>query len=297
MNDTLRHIVLCTMLTSCSHLVAISMVYSFRIAQITKPIPDAQQRNKIATILLFDQNRIKYDQIRQNYVGSLASFIYDFDTNYLRIDGALGHIHEKEHGTTTVSDTETDDILFTLGHNVAVTKNSASISFSGLFGIPTHRIYRLQHSDFGYNQVGLGVQIDGLYQVTDKSRLLYGGRYLYFIPRDALDPRCCRHRFTIGNVGDLLLAYEHDWHSEHWLECGYTFRSRFGCHCFPRFDQIVERTNYVRSNFYIVYSYNFMIDRVQNRFYAYLSYGFDHQPKTFGNKDIVTEWVAWQISF
>lgn len=297
MNHIVWHIIIiyCS-LTSGSSMLAISMVYNFRIAQITRPPRSANRNNHTAMLLFFDQYREKYDHIHQNYGGGLASFIYDFDANYLRIDGAVSHIHEKEQCETTFEGTETDDILATLGHNFVITDN-ASLSLSGLFGIPTHRLYRLQHTDFGYSQVGAGIQLDGLYQLNEESILYYGGRYIYFVPRNAYDPDCCRHRFTIGNVGDLLIAYRKLWCTKHRLEGGYTFRARFGCHCFPAFDQIVEKTNYVRSNFYIVYSYNFLIREIQNRLYLYASYGFDHKSKIYGNKHIITLWTSWQVSF
>ncbi len=295
MNNLMRRLLICNCLASCSHLFAISMVYNFRIAQITEP-PQTTNEKKHAMALLFDQYRVKYDHICQNFGGGLASFIYNFDENYFRIDGAVSHIHEKQKDETTVNTTETDDILFTLGHNVRLT-DKASITFSGLFGVPTHRLYRLQHTDFGYSLVGIGVQIDGLYQLKHDSLLYWGGRYIRFAPRHGCDSDCCSHRFTLGNIGDLLIAGKKSWCKKHGLECGYTFRARFGCRCIPFFDQIIQKTNYLRSNFYAVYSYDFKIENIPNRLFAYVSYGFDHKSKIYGNKHIATVWGTWQVSF
>ena len=65
----------------------------------------------------------------------------------------------------------------------------------------------------------------------------------------------------------------------------------------PSLDEIVKKTNYIRSNFYIAYKYKFLVNDISNRLIWYLSYGFDHKPKVFGNKYIVTLWASWNIRF
>lgn len=279
-------------------LLSISMVYNFRIAQITKqPIfARTHDRNHSIVGLLFDQYRKKYDCIYQNFIGGLGSFIYNFDPFYVRADGAFSHIKEQncDH-VTTFAGTETDDILFSLGRNFLL-NNRDEITLSGLFGIPTHRIFRLQHSDFGYSQIGLGIQFDGSHTFSPCSSLLYGARYIYFVPRTALDQTCEKHRFTIGNIGDILIAHKNTW-GKHGLEYGYTFRACFGCHCNPIYDEIVPKTNYLRSNFYAVYKYKFLVKNVSHRFLFNIAYGFDHASKIYGNKYIVTLWASWNVRF
>ena len=64
-------------------------------------------------------------------------------------------------------------------------KNIHSISF--LLGIPTHKIYSLQHPSVGYGQFSLGIQYDGLIETKQNEAFLYGARCIYFIPKNAFD--------------------------------------------------------------------------------------------------------------
>lgn len=278
------------------NLLSLSVVYNFRIAQITKqPIFEPGDKKHQYIGLFFDQFRKKYNGTFQNYIGGLGSYIYNFESYYLRVDGAASHIKETVDKITTFSGTETDDILFTIGKN-SVIDSRTSVTISGLFGVPTHRIFRLQHVDFGYSQIGLGAQMDGSYAVSNLSSFLYGIRYIYFVPRNALDPADHTHRFTIGHISDLLIAYKKNW-NDRGVECGYTVRSRFGAHARPSYEDISKKTDYVRSNFYGALKYKFLKENTAHRLIIYLSYGFDHSPKTYGNKYIVTAWGSWSISF
>lgn len=300
MKQRISRIIFLFAVLSCANLSAISMVYNFRIAQITKqPIIDptgnpGTARHCTVIALIFDQWRKKRDDLKQNYVGGLGSFIYDFKKYYFRVDAAVAHIKEDMNDDiNTFSGTETDDILFTFGRNFAIT-NKSVVTLSGFLGVPTHRILRLEHADFGYSQVGLGLQFDGSYTFMRTNAVLYGMRYIYFVPRNAGD-YVETYKFTVGNVADMLLAYKKNWR-KHGLEFGYTARFRFGAHITPDLDEIVEKTNYIRSSFYGVYKYKFLIKNVSNRLLLNLSYGLDHQ-KPFGNKYIVTLWGSWNINF
>lgn len=276
---------------------AISMVYNFRIAQITKrQIHEKTRDNHYTAIALaFNEYLQKYDGIQENFPGGLAAFIYDFGKNYFRTDFAFSHIKEIMEHKTTFSGTKTDDLLFTLGHNFKI-NNSLPMTFSGLLGIPTHKINRLRHVDFGYGQVGLGAQFDGMYKFNDTNDFLYGLRYLYFIPRFACNSLCNKYKFTIGNIADMLLGYKHDW-DKHGLELGYTFRANFGAHIYPNITDLTSKINYIRNNYYLVYKYKFFIKEAANRLLFDISYGSDARPKKFGNKHIITAWVSWTVRF
>lgn len=281
-----------------ANLSAVSMVYNYRIAEITRqPFGQEEEKEKRHTtlLLIFDQYRKKYSGIKQNFAGGLGSFIYNFESSYCRVDGAFSHIREWENHATSFSGTETDDILFSFGSNLT-RRNHSSATLSGLFGVPTHKILRLKHVDFGYNQVGTGIQLDGSYALSEQNILVGGARYVYFVPRNAQDCNCCNHRFTIGNVADLLTAYKHHWHNQG-VELGYTARARFGARCCPNFDCAIQKSNYVRSNFYFIYKCKFLTDDIEHRLLFNVSYGFDHKPKIFGNKNIITLWAAWEVNF
>jgi hypothetical protein len=281
-----------------ARLDAISMVYNLRIAQITKqPLSGNTSKDNYRAIgLAFDQYRKKYTgKMDQNFIGLLGSFIYDFKPYYVRVDSAFSHIQQITENKTTFSGTQADDILLTIGRNFVINKKTV-ITLSGLFGIPSHRIFRLQHTDFGYSQVGGGIQLDASYALKNQSALLCAARYIRFIPRSAYDTVCRKHLFTLGNIADILGAYKNNWGS-HGFEIGYTARARFGARIYPALDDTLQKTNYIRSNFYLVYKYRFHIRNISSRFLCNISYGFDHKSKVFGNKDIITLWASGTISF
>src|SRR5581483_821040 len=158
----MKNIVLyCAILLSilgCLNVSAISMVYNYRIAQVTKqPIFEEFHNKNTIVALLFDQYQKKYQgDIKQNFVGGLGAYIYEFSSYYFRVGFAASHIQETVEHTTTFSGTETDDILCTFGGYI-INSATAPLALSGLLGIPTHKILRLQHVDFGFSQVATGL--------------------------------------------------------------------------------------------------------------------------------------------
>lgn len=297
MKNILQRSILLFSLLHATTMVAPSMVYNFRIAQITKqPFTEKTYTTGHTLVaLFFEQFRKKYNGTQQNFLGGLGSYIYDFKPYFFRVDGAVSHIKELANHITTFSGTESDDILLTFGRDFKMNKHNEA-TVSGFFGIPTHPIFRLRHIDFGYSQFGTGFQIDGSYIINDIHSLLYGMRYLYFVPRTARDDQNNKYSFTVGNVADSLCAYKYKKYN-HGLEFGYTARFRFGCSIYPNFDDIVKKTNYIRSDFYGVYKYKLLTKHVSNRLLLYASYGLDHVPKAYGNKYILTFFCSWNISF
>ena len=292
----LYYIFLCLSIFTPLPLHAISMVYNFRIAQITKqPFHERPRLQKHTLILLpFEQYQQKYNTLVQNFGGGLGSFIYNYKAYYGRIDGAVSHVHQQGNHTPSFSDIQTDDILCTIGRNFEInTRNTLTVS--GLFGLPTHSVLRLKHADFGYGQVGTGIQLDGSHTLQRHNALLWGTRYIYFIPRNTIDTLGQAYNFTIGNVADLLVAYKQDW-NKHGLECGYTARMQFGAFIAPHVPDIVTETNYIRNSFYTVYKYRFFIRNTQNRLLFNIAYGFENSNPTH-NKHIVTVWGSWSINF
>ena len=279
----------------CASLSAtsISMVYNLRIAHITR---QKIANNKYETVaLIFDRYQKKYSGIRQNFVGGMGSFIYNFKLGYFRVDGAISHIHEITDDITTFSGTETDDILFTLGHKFEI-NDRARLTCSGLFSVPTHRIVTLRHVGFGYGQVGTGIQVDGSCTLNHTTAFLYATRYVHFFRRTAQDSIGNKYLFGIGNLGDVLVACKKSW-AKHSLEFGYNAFVDFGTSIFPALDDIVTANNLTRSIFYMVYEYTFFIKNVANRFIFNIACATDHTPKVYGNKYIVLPWMAWEVAF
>lgn len=245
--------------------------------------------------LLFDQYLKQYNGISKNFFGGLGSYIYNFKPYYFRIDGAISHVKEASPTTTLFSGTETDDILFTAGRNFIPNEHSR-VTASGLLGIPTHKIYTLQYTQFGYGQVGTGIQLDGSYELTHLYGLFYGARYIYYFPRTALNDLDQKYRFTLGNVIDLLISFKKNW-DLHGYEFGYTARFNASSHISPSLDDIAAQNNYTRSTFYFVYKYHFLSHNVVNRLLWYISCAFDHKKASYSNKFITTLWASWSIGF
>lgn len=275
----------------------ISMVYNFRLAQITKqPIFEEVNHNNYNLVaLFFDQFLKKHNGTHQNFLGGLGSFIYDFGLNYFRTDVAISSIKERRNHKTTFSSVEADDVLFTLGRNFIRNKQNV-LTLSVLFGVPTHKIFRLVHPEFGHSQFGTGAQLDGSCKLNSISAIAYGARYIHFVPRSAKNHTNQKYTFSIGNIADLLFASKNNW-GMHGFEAGYTSRFQFGSSIFPHINDVVKNTNYIRSNFYMVYKYRFLINKVQNRLLFYVAYGFDHNSNKFSNKYIITLWTSWNIKF
>ncbi len=279
-------------------LSSVSMVYNFRIAQITKhfQFDNLEYDNKFTLIaLVFDQYLNRRNCISTNYAGGFGTFIFNYKQFYLRADSAFSHINEKENKKLIFSGTETDDVLFSLGYNF-VRNEKNLVTFTGLFGIPTHKSHALQHADFGFGQNSLGAQLDGSRLLSEKNIFMYGLRYVRFFKNEAFDSECNKYKYSIGNLADIFVAFKNIW-GKHALEYGYTAKFGFGAKVYPSFDDIVKKTNYIRSNFYINYRYKTVFNNIVNKFLLYFSYGFDHSPQKFGCKFILTFWGSWNVSF
>lgn len=276
---------------------AISIVYNFRIGQATRqPIAGQSRRKNSVVALIFDLYQKRYSGLRQNFAGGFASFIRAFNASYFRVDVAASHMQQSSLvPRATIAGTQTDDILFTLGRGFKIT-DKTTLTLSGLLGIPTHEMDSLPQISFGTGQKGTGIQLDGSYYFNEQNSIVGGARYIHFFPRELIGPACKEYTFTIGNIGDALFAYRYD-KKKHGLEAGYTIRSLFGARITPTIADVAQQTDYLRSTFYAIYKYTFLINDTPNRLLFNISYGFDHDPKIYSNKYIVTVWGAWSVNF
>ncbi|MBP9764774.1 hypothetical protein KBD08_00375 [Candidatus Babeliales bacterium] len=286
--------------TTLAHmpLAAVSIVYNFRIAQVTRqPIAaHTQKRPNSLSVLLFDFfQKTRTQNIRENYIGGITTYNRNFaEKYYLRTDFACAHTHQTIKQKTTANVTETDDILFTVGRNI-LAHEKLKVSISGLFGIPTHAVHTLQRVGFGTGQVGVGVQLDGLYHLKQKVDFLWGTRYNYFIPRNAFDAQCNSYKFTIGSIADILIAAQTSNPLSHGLEGGYAARWGFGIKATPTIAQL-DSFNYMRNNFYLVYKYTFLRQRFAHRLLLNISYGYDVKPERLGYNAVMI-WGSWGVAF
>jgi len=278
---------------------AVSVVYNFRVAQITRqPIAQKNINHKPNTLslLLFDFfQKTRCFDIRENYAGGLATYSRNFSENYyFRTDFATASAHQTVKKIETANVIESDDILFTVERNI-LQHEQGKVSVCGLLGIPTHSVYTLQRVGIGTGQVGLGAQLDGLYKLAQNCDFLCGARYVYFIPRNAIDNFGNSYKFTIGSIADLLLALQTNRTLGHNIEGGYAVRWGFDIHATPAIPEL-NNLNYTRNNFYLVYKYTFLKDRFAHRFLFNISYGFDSKPKKIGYNAVMV-WGSWGIAF
>ena len=277
---------------------ALSVVYNFRIAQITRQSigHKTDARPHSLSLLLFDLFQKSHDfGIRENYAGGLLTYNYNFGkTDYFRADFAVGHTNQTIKHVPNVDVIEPDDILLTAGHNFKFTQKSKA-TISGMFGIPTHSIYSLQRVGLGYGQVSLGAQFDGLYKFSKDVDFLWGTRYNHFLPQTTYDATGKTYQFTIGSIADILVALQTSNPLGHGIEGGYDSRWGFGVNAIPTISNLCL-LNYHRNNFYIVYKYTFLGKRVAHRFLLNVSYGYDVYPKQYGY-DAVMIWGSWGIAF
>ncbi|MCX5924142.1 MAG: hypothetical protein NTZ68_01835 [Candidatus Dependentiae bacterium] len=293
-------LVLTLLLELCSHIPAsaISVVYNFRIAQITRQ-PIVQQTTKrpnSSSLLLFNyfQKTRNFD-IRENYAGGLFTYNRNIAKHfYIRTDLAMANAHQTVDCTTRVDATEVDDILITIGRNFNLNKKS-KVTLSGLLGIPTHSVNTLQRVGFGSGQVGVGLQVDGLYKGKKPFDFLWGARYNYFIPRTAFDTPGNCYKFTIGSIADILIALQTNISLKHGLEGGYSGRWGFGVSACPEIANL-DRLNYVRNNVYLVYKYTFSTKRLAHRLLFNVSYGSDAKPRLYGYNAVMV-WGSWGVAF
>lgn len=279
-----------------SPLSALSIVYSFRIAQITqRPIvQEAEHKPDSIAPLIFDYfQKAKNFNIRENYAGGIVTYNHNFTHNYFRTDFAVSHVAQSVNCKKTVDVIEADDILFTAGRNI-IHNEKSSVTVSGLLGIPTHSVNTLERIGFGNGQVGVGVQLDGMYKLK-KFDFLCGSRYNYFIPRTAFNANQTAYKFTVGSITDLLVSLETNNPLGHGCEGGYGARWGFGIDATPKIANL-DRLNYMRNTFYVVYRYTFLTEKLAHRFLLSFSYGFDSKPELYGyNAYMVLG--SWGVAF
>jgi hypothetical protein len=278
----------------------ITLVYNLRIAETTKNQFQIfkEWRPSIATLTLFTQFRETYNHIHQFTGGGLGTYIFATDTFYARVNAAVGNAHETDPDGISSSRTSTDDILFTAGYGHAL-NDRTKVTFSAHLGIPTHKDGSLEYLQLGTGHFGAGAQVDGSLKFADTQALMAAIRFIHFFPRTAnlvLGTTTEHFKFNIGDAVDLFLTYQGNW-DRHQLEIGYNPTFLFSASIHPLAPLIIKETEFIASSFYASYRYGFMLCNLPSAIIIGASYGFDHTPKIYGYKYIVTTWLSWGIKF
>ena len=288
-------IILLYLLLNFNYIISESLVYNFKIAQITKDLSLNKEDNHSSfTTLIFNQYRKRYDLTQEYFIAPLFSYINSFENYCFRIDSSFGHIKQKLNKKTLYSGENIDDLLLTFSKGFKNKNNIHSISF--LLGIPTHKIYSLQHPSVGYGQFSLGIQYDGLIETKQNEAFLYGARCIYFIPKNAFDLSHNNYKFTIGSLIDLLVSYRKNWDKKG-VEIGYNLKFSCDAKIKPLYIELIQKLNYSRNSFFLVYKYKVMICDVLNKIFFNITYGFDNKSNSFNLKHFVSTWIFYSLEY
>lgn len=279
---------------------SISIVYNLRVAETSKRvyIEELLLHPSLATATLFDTFRKKYNGTKHNCIGGLFTLMYAPELFFLRVDAAVGHVSSNTAGVH-FDRTQTDDILFSAGYSPRMSKKMR-LTFSGLFGIPTHKDTSLEYVQLGFGHYGLGAQLDGAFACSQNKNvtLRCAARLIHFFPTHvrATITSTKKYNYNIGNLSDLFIALHYKKAAQS-IEGGYNPEFFFNATMKPSFYDTIKKANYIRHSFYGLYKYRFSIHTLMNMIAFALSYGFEPTPKIFGNKQIWTTWASWSINF
>lgn len=294
--------------------IGISIVYNMRIATITRrqkfENDNIEQFHNLLSATPFVQwRKIKDGSFKQNDYGLLGSYIYNKDNHYLKIDSAVGHVNSTIIGDDSclkISRTEADDLLFTGGFGQKIGKK-IRLAYSGLFGIPTHRNYILDLSQFGIGHIGLGGQIDCAYNYSkNENHTLFGAvRCIHFLERTIEVKNPCLiplyahtcYNLKPGNVADLFISHQSSWNKLNRFEFGYDATFGFGASVCPTIVDFGGTATLIRNSFFGAYSRFIPIHEIPSGIIVALSGGFDSKPKLLGNRYFFTLWGLWGFAF
>lgn len=279
---------------------AVSLVYNLRIAESTKrqTFELGENPNKIA-LTLFNNNRKKRYGAVHNVLGLLETYSYTTPSFYFRTDFAFGQVQDN-CGSSHFKELETDDLLFKSGYSYAVSPKT-KISISGIFGIPTHKDFSLEHFELGFAHFGLGFQLDAsfAYSFPKASAIRCAFRFIQFLPRKIQSKfhgtmKC--FNLNIGKLIDVFIAH-HTVFGHHSFEFGYDQIFFCDAKIHPFLEGAIEKVNYIRPEFFSTYKYTLATDYFHHIFSATLSGGFDIWPHLHGNKRIIEAWFSYALDF
>lgn len=275
----------------------ITIIYNLRIAETTRRqgIMKDLARPNIIAITPFGQWRNRCDGARQKCLGAIGTYMYGREKWYIRADTAVGNVREKNR-LGCFGRTQMDDVLLTAGYGFSASEQ-AQFTLCGMVGIPTHKDTGFQLIQFGTGHASIGAQFDGAYSF-DHQHIMGAVRYIHFFPRNTCIPLVSSQpfRFDLGNLIDLLVAYNHRW-GPHKLELGYNPTFAFGASLRPTIPELAGQANFTRSSLFITYQYLFFIRDTPNSIIFGYSFGLDHKPTPLQIKRQMTAWFSWGVNF
>jgi hypothetical protein len=275
-------------------------VYNLRISQLTRRQASAGIPSLI-TSNIFQQWYAFRDTSKVNLTGLLLSYIYSQPSWYIKLDAAGAHVHSISPDCTEFKGNQSDDFLLSGGYGIQPRKGSR-MTFSGYFGIPTHRDTALDGAEFGTGHYSIGTQIDGsqTYNIHKPHFVLWAIRSLYFFPRTigfADSSRPERYKLSPGNVMDIYIAHQSNWGTFHRIEFGYDCTFSLGTKIYPYIDNFGTGLPFVRNTYFVSYIRNIHSVGKQSSLLFTLTYGADARPRLLGRKYGVSLFISWAVNF
>lgn len=297
-----RLLLLCTGI-SIAPVYGVTIVYNMRIA--SPPTARQELYEKLGTHLpsilamtyVHQSRKLKTGQDQLVDAG-LVDYVYSWRNLYVRVDAAVGRVHEQSVPRSTTH-TQMDDILVSTGYRHTAT-DRLNLAYSFLFSIPTHKDHGFEYFQFGTGHCSVGGQIDGIYSFGEQKTdaLLLALRMLHFFKASArvplpTTPICVG--FDLGNVCDVFIAYQKRI-KKHIFELGYNPSFAFSVSTNPELPERIPSFG-IRNNGYAAYRYIFLTKKHPMGFSLGVSYGADAVPKNVGIKRVVSCWGAYGINF
>lgn len=286
-----------------SSLQSVSFVYNLKLAETTMrhSLKHSINNPRTSSFTFVEMNRKKETGDKENVIGGLASFIYSAKDFYVRGDFGIGNVSEtKQSNNERFSRTQVDDILFTGGYRFIVNKYS-KLTFSGLFGIPTHKNGYFEGIQFGIGNIGLGGQMDGSYAYTKSLNhmIVNAARLIHFF-ESTLSTKINNGArwFDLhpGNLVDLLIGNNSTW-GDHTLEVGYVFTFTFGGKIFPKLPDFKDQVSLMISSFYSTYSFKCLMNKMPTSLLVGLAYGIGLNKKDYRYKSSLSAWLNFSFKF
>lgn len=277
----------------------VSVVYNIRISEITRrqSYNTDYAKPSIAILTFFDQQRWRYDTVREHVNAGLANYIYLSKKIYFKLDVAAGNVGQTKVNAPYFSRNQTDDVLLSCGYYIPISTR-ARITLSGKFGFPTHADFITQGIQLGTGHVGLGAQIDAAVAVSKdrKHSLMAALRYIRYFPSTIYFTQSAQpYRFNIGNLSDILISYVGGTKRNRY-ETGYNASFVFKPTIYPFITTpLANQSLGIRSNFYGSFTHFFLVKGHPSAVIVGASYGFDNKPLIF--KRLVSCFGAWGINF
>lgn len=290
----------------CSHsIVSITLVYSFRFAEITRPsdlqLPD-EKAHWIGAVTPFDRYSKTCQGGHNNAAGALGTILYHKANTYARIDTGFATVvdHQTKNDPFACKRTQTDDILFTFGKGW-IPQPRLRVTASGLVGFPTHKNVGLFRDQFGTGHFGVGAQIDNAYNYSPKKHhsFLASARYVrFFSAHSCLKAPTVQQLFNVdlGNLIDLYFA-NYSNYGKHQFEISYNPTFFFGAGFTPPNQALQRAFHFIRSSFTIDYQYGFMLGKHPSAAIFIFSYSFDHGKRITRNTCILTGAFSFVFTF